>query len=1328
MAMARLSFRLRALTRLALLAGLLLAPAFAQAQSAAMQTLRFQHLRGEQGLPDDSVTAMLQDQRGFMWLGTVAGLARYDGRRMKLFGSEPEQAASLSHAFVLALLADGAGGMWVGTARGLDHLDWGSERIRRHELPAWMSAQQRRVFALAPNGSGRLWLATMGGLLRYDIRSGEAERVGSGGADAATADESARALLPDGSGGVWVGQGARVRHLDAAGRELQSLDAAAASGDAVRGTVRSLLLDHRHRLWVGTHAGAQIWELGGAVPRLHADTALLPKLGVVYALRQDDEKTVWLGCTTGLLRLRDAAPPAEWFRHHPALPNSLGGDSVASLFQDEAGTLWVGTWGYGVSLVDLQSQGFTSYRHLPDVADSLAQPGVMAIVPDGRAHAWVGTYGAGLNRLHLPSGHAERIAPAATGIARIKALLPEGADQLWIGGEEGLTRYDIRLNRHQRIALDHRTPAGASISSLLRDRQGEVWAGSAAGLYRIDGAGRLRSYRATGSPGALAHDTVDCLLEDREGRLWIGTKGGLHRWLPESEGFEQPLRPSAGVANPARLNIQALRQDSRGRIWVGTDLGLYELLQDGSGWTLASWRQTLGMPPGWINAIQDAVDGELWMSGQRGLVRLRPEQHLARLYPSHGGPFDGVFSFGAAARSEDGSLFFGAAALYVFKPELLRDNLSPPRVVLSDLLVFNRSLLADAGPGASAAAAPGASMASAPLSLQELGIDGPLHEAQALRLSHREAMVSLEFAALSFYDHALNQYAWMLEGFDKEWIRGKPGEGVATYTNLDPGSYRLLVKAAGAGGVWSEDAFSLPVEVLPPWWGSRWFRGLALALLLLGLSLLHLLRLRSLQRAQQLLERQVQARTQQVVEQQQQLAREKQAVEVQHEAAERARRSITLLSEIGRELTASLDAKDICETLYRHVDKLMDVSVFGVGLVDWDERLVRFDFVRQGGRAFKPYKRSLDAQEQHASQCALHARELIVRELNRDVRALDERVRALGEAQQIELEDGLAPNPARSGLYVPMLLKGQVMGVISVLSSRPDAYRETDLDMLRNLGAYAAVALAKAEAFHRLELTQEKLVEQEKLAALGALVAGVAHELNTPIGNALLMASTLRDSSRRFRQRLGDGGLRRSELDSYCDGIDASSELLLKSLEGATTLVQSFKQLALDQSSDQRRRFDLRQVCAEIVLTLQNFLRHDQHELTLEVPNGIMLDSYPGPLGQVLSNLIVNAVLHGFEGRKGGRIRLAAELQGREQVLLSFSDDGRGIAPAHLKRIFDPFFTTRLGQGGSGLGLHISYNIVSSLLGGRITVSSTVGEGTRFELLLPLKAPQAPRS
>jgi ligand-binding sensor domain-containing protein/signal transduction histidine kinase len=1322
MAMARL-FCLRALTRLALLAGLLLAPAFAQAQSAAMQTLRFQHLRGEQGLPDDSVTAMLQDQRGFMWLGTVAGLARYDGRRMKLFGSEPEQAGSLSHAFVLALLADGAGGMWIGTARGLDHLDWGSERIRRLELPAWMSAQQRRVFALAPNGSGRLWLATMGGLLRYDIRSGQAQRVASSADDA---DPSARALLADGSGGVWVGQGARVRHLDAEGRELQSLDSAAASGDAVRGTVRALLLDHRQRLWVGTHAGAQIWELGGSVPRLHPDTARLPKLGVVYALRQDDDRAVWLGCSSGLLRLRDAAPPAEWFRHHPALPNSLGGNSVASLFQDGAGTLWVGTWGDGVSLVDLQSQGFTSYRHLPDVADSLSQPGVMAIVPDGREHAWVGTYGAGLNRLHLPSGHAERVAPAATGIARIKTLLPEGDGQLWIGGEEGLTRYDTRLQRHQRVALDNRTPAGASISSLLRDRQGEVWAGSAAGLYRVDGAGRLHSYRASGSPGALAHDTVDCLLEDREGRLWIGTKGGLYRWLPESEGFEQPLRPSAGIANPARLNIQALRQDSRGRIWVGTDLGLYELLQDGQGWTLASWRQTLGMPAGWINAIQDAVDGELWMSGQRGLVRLRPEQHMARLYPSHGGPFDGVFSFGAAARSEDGSLFFGAAALYVFKPELLRDNLSAPRVVLSDLLVFNRSLLADTGQHA--AAEPGVSVAgtaSAPLSLRALGIAGPLHEAQALRLSHREAMVSLEFAALSYYDHALNQYAWMLEGFDKDWIHGKPGEGVATYTNLDPGSYRLLVKAAGAGGVWNEDAFSLPVEVLPPWWASRWFRGLAAALALLGLALLHLLRLRSLQRAQQRLELQVQARTQQVVEQQQQLEREKRAVEVQHEAAERARRSITLLSEIGRELTASLDARDICETLYRHVDKLMDASVFGVGLVDWDERLVRFDFVRQGGRAFKPYKRSLDAQEQHASQCALHARELIVRELNRDVRTLDERVRALGEAQQIELEDGLAPSPARSGLYVPMLLKGQVMGVISVLSSRPDAYQETDLDMLRNLGAYAAVALAKAEAFHRLELTQEKLVEQEKLAALGALVAGVAHELNTPIGNALLMASTLRDSSRRFQQRLGDGGLRRSELDSYCDGVKASSELLLKSLEGAATLVQSFKQLALDQSSDQRRRFELHQVCAEIVLTLQNFLRHDQHALELEVPEGIMLDSYPGPLGQVLSNLIVNAVLHGFEGRKGGRIRIGAELQGREHVLLSFSDDGRGIAPAHLKRVFDPFFTTRLGQGGSGLGLHISYNIVSSLLGGSISVSSTPGEGTRFELLLPLKAPRA---
>lgn len=1299
---------------------LLLACVAIAAAAASPQSLNFDHLTAEQGLPDDVVMAMLQDERGFMWLGTQAGLARYDGRRMTVFRPQAGRSDGLSHAVVHALLPDGRGGMWIGTGGGLDRLDWNSGRISQHPMPEGHSPRERRLLALAQDGRGRVWLGTTGGLLRFDPVSGNYDRP-------LQTTAATRALLADGRGGVWAAVGHRALRVDAEGQVLQEVDASAAAPgrDTVRSSIRSLALDGTGRLWLGTQLGLQVWALDEDSPRLEPLAEQLPSgLGVLFAIRRDDRGAMWLGFTEGLVRFAAQDPagaalaPPELFRHHPMLPHSLASNSVASLYQDRSGVLWVGSWGAGIGLTDLRGPAFTSYRHLPDQADSLSHTSVMAILPHSEERVWVGSYGGGLDLLHLPSGRAERVPPLQAGVRMLKALLAAADGELLLGGDDGLVRYDPRQRRHRRIELGNTTPGGGSISSLVRD--GEViWAGSATGLHRIAPDGRVQTFRAGGgAEGALAHDTVDCLLRDRGGRLWVGTKGGLHRWEPAGQRFERIAR----LEGSAQLGIQSMLEDGQGRRWVGTDLGLYELIESGSGWALKSWRDIAGMPQGWITAMQYADDGDLWLAGQQGLVRFSPQRRQARLYPNRASLLHGGFNFGAAARGGDGRLFFGNLGLLSFRPEQMHDDRGAPPVVLSDLLVFNRSLAeGHSGRQASGASAPAS---DATLGLADLGVPGPLHQARQVVLSHREAMVSFEFAALSYYKPEARRYAWQLEGFDQQWIQGKPGEAVATYTNLDPGRYRLLAKAAGPGGGWGETSFALDIEVLPPWWGSWWFRVATLTALALALALAYRLRLHTLHRARLRLEREVAQRTQEVVEQKLQLAHEKQSVEQQHEAAERARRQITLLSEIGRELTASLDAHDICQSLYRHVGQLMDATVFGVGLVHWDEGVIAFDYVRQQGQAFQPYRRHLDDLAQPATQCALHARELVLQEIDRDNRIADARPMSGSAGQRLVLADGRAPAPARSGLYVPMLVKGQVMGVISVLSERTNAFGDTDLDILRTLGAYAAVALDKAEAYLRLQQAQGRLVEQEKLAALGSLVAGVSHELNTPLGNALLVASTLNDQGRRFALRLDEGGLRRSELTDYSQRVLESSELLLRSLDTATTLVQGFKQLAVDQSSDQRREFLLAKVCEEVALTLAGLLKREEHELSLAVDESIRFDSYPGPLSQVLTNLIVNAQVHAFDGRRQGRIELQAQALGRDHVLISVSDNGRGISAQHLKHIFEPFFTTRLGQGGSGLGLHICYNIVHTLLGGQIRASSTPGQGTRFDIELPLQAPQ----
>ena len=264
------------------------------------------------------------------------------------------------------------------------------------------------------------------------------------------------------------------------------------------------------------------------------------------------------------------------------------------------------------------------------------------------------------------------------------------------------------------------------------------------------------------------------------------------------------------------------------------------------------------------------------------------------------------------------------------------------------------------------------------------------------------------------------------------------------------------------------------------------------------------------------------------------------------------------------------------------------------------------------------------------------------------------------------------------------------------------------------------------ETLTRLTQTQSELVRSEKMAALGALVAGIAHELNTPIGNSLTVASTLQDMNQAFNTDRAEG-LKRSRLDEYVANVTQGTEILMHGLHHAAELIASFKQVAVDQTSVNRRVFDLRDTVAEILLTLGPTIRKTRHAVEQAVDAEIMMESYPGPLGQVLSNLVNNALMHAFEGREHGKITISARKRGFDGVQITVRDDGVGIAPDHLARVFDPFFTTKLGRGGSGLGLHIVYNLVTKSLGGSISVESPAGQGACFVIELPLVAPQANR-
>ena len=272
---------------------------------------------------------------------------------------------------------------------------------------------------------------------------------------------------------------------------------------------------------------------------------------------------------------------------------------------------------------------------------------------------------------------------------------------------------------------------------------------------------------------------------------------------------------------------------------------------------------------------------------------------------------------------------------------------------------------------------------------------------------------------------------------------------------------------------------------------------------------------------------------------------------------------------------------------------------------------------------------------------------------------------------------------------------------------------------LEDVNANLETALANVNS------VQNELARVERMAALGSMVAGVAHELNTPLGNCLLVASTLEDETRHLTRMLTEGTMRRSDLARYAETATGSTKLLLRGLQQSARLVGDFKQVAVDQSSAQRREFSLLTMLQELAALLHSSLRKTPFTLELDIPADLTLNSYPGPLGQVFTNLVNNAVAHGLDGLLDGHMRCSAQKIGGN-VLIVFEDNGKGISPEIINRIFEPFFTTKFGQGGSGLGLSITFNIITNVLGGEIRVISTHGQGSRFEINIPMIAPGDP--
>ncbi len=816
-------------------------PAAGQDSRAA----RFEQLSVEDGLSQSAVLSMIQDRRGFLWVGTMDGLNLFDGYGFTVFKMDPKDQASLVHNSVRALFEDSAGRLWVGTPEGLDIFDREHLTFRHFKAdPSGPSGPLHRdILCIYEDRAGVLWVGSSGGLDKVGWPDGPegppsfAHYLPDSADPKALSSGSVTSLFEDSRGRFWVGtSGGGLNLFDRARGVAEQV----ALGPSVRGEPDSrhisfIFEDRGGHVWFGTNYGLyRIAREGenGSPARFErflndpSDPASLSH-DAVFAGCEDAAGGLWFGTYGGGL-CRLASPPAPGerpafvgYRHDPELAASLGNDFILSLRTDRSGILWVGTSGGGLFKLTLSRERFAHFQAAPENPRRLGHNFLFSVYQDRRGVTWLGSR-EGLLRLDRRRDPyfrplAESSFPGVLRRAVVRAIIEDDRGRLWFASHgSGAFRYDPatrRLVRYHRLSRRAGALPHNGIMALHMDKRGRVWLGTA-------GGGLLRYNEATDdftvfknepqNPNSLAGDDVRVIYEDSEGALWVGVFGaGLNRivWRDAAgtEPFVSHYRYDPDNSNTLSSNeVLSLCEGRDGSLWIGTRGGGLNRFDWEKG-VFTCYLERHGLANNTVYGILEDGAGHLWLSTNNGLSEFDPQTRRFRTHNVRDGLQSNEFNAGAFFRSADGEMFFGGInGLNAFRPDEIRANEYRPPVAVTRVETSRRG---------------GGELVSRPLLVTP-------DEGLVIRLAYRDAAVGFEFVALDFTSPAKNLYACLMEGLDTEWVQMGNRHRV-TYADLAPGSYTFRVRGSNSDGVWNEEDAAVRLIVGRPVWQAPWFLFLA---------------------------------------------------------------------------------------------------------------------------------------------------------------------------------------------------------------------------------------------------------------------------------------------------------------------------------------------------------------------------------------------------------------------------------------------------------------------------------------------------------------------
>jgi PAS domain S-box-containing protein len=808
------SVRHRLLPILAMLALFCFAqPTWATLKLADQRNVIFDRLTTGDGLSHAAVTAITQDQYGYIWIGTQEGLNRFDGYKFETFYHLDDEEGSISHHSVWTILSDSNGDLWIGTDAGLNRFNDADKSFETFFLNEAPAGRKNSVYTLLEDASGTLWIGTSSGLSARHP-DGRFQHYHQSSGDKGLGRRSVRRVFEDSRGILWVGT-----EDDGLYRFNRDVDEFVQVTDIelLDNYVRDVMEDSAGNLWVSTtNGGITLYHPEKGTVKIFTydkddDSSLAANR--VRSMLLDDSGDIWIGSDGGLNLYNSESGRFTRYANDQTDVHSLGDDTVIELFQDVGGVIWVGTFN-GVSKFNAETSSFPRFRQ-DGQSGGLASNAVASFAEGVDDDVWIGTFN-GLNKWDGISGEFSHLSAKDVGLNddRIMSLYKHD-NMLWVGtmiGGVNLLQDDKLIAIMAHDPLDPTSISSNAISRIYVDLHDNVWVTTYGnGVNRYLGDGKFKRYPTGQANGEFSElKTVD-IIEADDGRLWIATDGGGIVVLNPNSGETEVYRhDSADDRSISSDNVISLLNED-GVIWAGTrDRGMNRFVAESG--TFKRYTRSAGLASDLVYGMLGDEDGKIWVSGGKGLSVLDPVTGRVQIYDSTHGLQSDDFNSGAYLKLSDGSFLFGGnSGFNAFYPSRIHGNSYIPPVRITQFSKFNQPVV----------------------------LSVPVYRSDSIDLNHNDSVIGFEFAVMDFTSPRKNRFRYKLAGFNDSWIESNDSHQV-TYTNLDAGDYVFLLQGANNDGVWNQSGTSIQVKVNPPIWATWWayciYFAIALILVYQGLK------------------------------------------------------------------------------------------------------------------------------------------------------------------------------------------------------------------------------------------------------------------------------------------------------------------------------------------------------------------------------------------------------------------------------------------------------------------------------------------------------------